>query len=76
MENNELELPTGKLYLLTPTDSIKDRLAAYYFWEDKQALDQAVLLSKSHNINLKEVERWSKAEGQTEKFKIIKKLFR
>jgi len=76
MENNELELPTGKLYLLTPTDSIKDRLAAYYFWEDKQALEQAVLLSKSHNINLKEVERWSKAEGQTEKFKIIKKLFR
>lgn len=76
MENNELELPTGKLYLLTPTDSIKDRLAAYYFWEDKQALEQAVILSKSHNINLKEVERWSKAEGQTEKFKIIKKLFR
>lgn len=76
MENNELELPTGKLYLLTPTDSIKDRLAAYYFWEDKQALEQAVLLSKSHKINLKEVERWSKAEGQTEKFKIIKKLFR
>lgn len=71
---NELVFSTGKLFLLTPTDSVKDRLAAYYYWDDKQALEQSILLSQSQRIDLKEVERWSKAEGQINKYKQIKKF--
>lgn len=38
---NEIKFSTGKLFILTPTDSVKDRLAAYYHWNDIQALEQA-----------------------------------
>jgi hypothetical protein len=33
----------GEIKLLTPTDCVKDRLACYFFWDDRQALDQAII---------------------------------
>jgi len=67
-----LKFDTGKLYLLTPTDCVKDRLAAYYFWNDLQALEQAKWVAERHEINIKEVQRWSQIENQMEKFLSIK----
>ncbi|MCB1080976.1 MAG: hypothetical protein KDK69_04060 [Chlamydiia bacterium] len=59
----------GALKLLTPTDCVKDRLASYYFWDDRQALDQAVLVAKSQkSIDLTALERWSKKEGNQKKY--------
>ena len=55
--------------MLHPTDSAKDRLCAYYFWDDLQSLDQAVMLSRHCEINIEDIEKWSKAEGMFEKFK-------
>ncbi len=40
---NELDTGKGTITLLTPTDCVKDRLAAYYHWNDPQSLDQAIL---------------------------------
>jgi hypothetical protein len=56
--------------MLTPTDCVKDRLASYYHWSDKQGLDQAILVSKDNleKIDIKEIERWSKQENCLEKF--------
>jgi hypothetical protein len=54
---------TGSLRLLSPTDSIKDRLAAYYHWKDQQSLEQAILVAHNHAIDLEEVRRWSIHEG-------------
>ena len=71
-EFNELVFDTGKLYLLTPTDCVKDRLAAYYFWNDLQALEQAKWIAENHTINFDEVQRWSHVENQSEKFLSIK----
>jgi len=71
-EIHTLTFQTGKLKLLSPTDSIKDRLAAYYHWNDQQCLEQAVMISKDHNIDIKEIERWSKVENKLEEFKSIK----
>lgn len=34
----------GILQLLTPTHSVMDRLAGYFYWNDKQNLDQAILM--------------------------------
>ena len=39
-ETNVLKTRFGNIRLLTPTDSVKDRLAAYYHWNDHQALEQ------------------------------------
>ncbi len=70
----ELDFPTGKLRLLSPTDCVKDRLATYYHWQDRQFLEQAVLVAADNQIDLAEVERWSGHEGMLEKFKKIKSL--
>jgi hypothetical protein len=69
----ELKLATGILKAISPTDCVKDRLAAYYFWGDKQSLAQAVLVASSKKVDLKEIERWSKAGGEADEFLKIKK---
>lgn len=58
-----LNTSTGSLQLLTPTDSVKDRLASYFYWNDEQALEQALLVAKNHKIDLKDLKRWAKGEG-------------
>jgi hypothetical protein len=63
-----LKTRLGTLTLLTPTDSVKDRLAAYYHWNDQQALEQAVMVAESQKINLSDIKRWSEQEGHSEKY--------
>lgn len=65
----ELKLATGILKTLSPTDCIKDRLAAFYHWNDLQSLEQALLVAKAQNVDLKEIERWSKAEKMADRYK-------
>lgn len=64
----EIKTKLGKLILLTPTDSVMDRLAAYYHWDDAQALDQAVMVAKAQVVNLREIKKWSVAEGHKDKY--------
>lgn len=70
---NELTFETGTLSLLSPTDCVKDRLAAYYHWDDLQTLEQAKMVANYHQIDLEEIRRWSDLENQLEKFKHIRK---
>lgn len=63
-----LKTSRGTIILLTPTDSVKDRLAAYYHWNDPQALEQSLMLAKAQKINLQEVKRWSEKEGHKDKY--------
>ncbi len=66
------ENDTGILRLLTPTDCIKDRLAAYYHWDDPQSLEQAVWVAEQNEFDMVSVERWSKGEGELKKFEVFK----
>lgn len=59
----------GKSRLLSPTDCIKDRLAAFFHWNDRQALEQAVLVAKAQPVNMKEIRRWAETEGVADKFR-------
>lgn len=61
----------GELVLLTPTDSVKDRLAAFYHWNDSEALEQAVMVAKAQKVNLGEIRRWSGNEGHKEKYAVF-----
>lgn len=63
-----LKTKTGALKMLSPTDCVKDRLAAYYHWRDPQSLEQALMVAKRRRVDLKEVERWSVVENKAEKF--------
>ena len=67
-ETAELALKSGTLRLLTPTDCIKDRLAAFFHWNDRQALMQAILVARTRPVDIEEIGRWSIAEGMKEKF--------
>jgi hypothetical protein len=68
----EYKLETGTLRMISPTDCVKDRLAGYYYWDDLQCLDQAVLVASSNEISMEEIERWSKVEGKLEYFNSFK----
>lgn len=67
-EFRTLHTPFGQVELLTPTDCVKDRLASFFHWNDRQALEQAIMVSQDQKINLKEIERWAKAENYLNKF--------
>ena len=69
------EMRAGKrtFRLLSPTDCVKDRLAAFYFWNDLPSLDQAVLVCRDADVDLREVRRWSVKEEMREKFGLFEK---
>lgn len=74
-EIDEIKYSTGILRIISPTDCVKDRLAAYYHWGDNQCLAQAVMVAHSHDIKMEEIQRWSVAEGKLAEFeKIMDKL--
>jgi hypothetical protein len=64
----EIEYATGTLRVISATDCVKDRLVAFYHWDDKQSLIQAVLVALTNNVDLDEIKRWSLVEGSLEKF--------
>jgi len=68
----EVEFETGLLRVISATDCVKDRLCAYYFWNDQQGLAQALLVSQNNKVDVKEIERWSKVEGKSKEFALFK----
>jgi hypothetical protein len=64
------EMPIGgvSVLLLSPTDSCRDRLAAYYHWKDRQSLKAAVAVASRHRIDLDRTRSWSAREGATQGF--------
>jgi hypothetical protein len=65
---SEMKLREGVLKLLTPTDCVKDRLAAFYHWGDRQGLDQAVWVAQAQPVDMDDVKKWSKLEGKLQLF--------
>ncbi len=63
----------GTIKMLTATDSVKDRLASYYHWNDQQGLDQAIDICQEipEKVNLQEIKNWSDKEGQKKKYQIF-----
>lgn len=68
---SSVETRFGKIKLLRPVDSVKDRLGAYYHWSDRQGLAQAINICLEQDIDLSEVERWSISEGHSAKYTLF-----
>ena len=64
----EFRLTTGRLRVISPTDCVKDRLSAFFYWNDRQALEQAILVCLHNPVDLEEVARWSREEGNLNRF--------
>ncbi len=69
---SEVDTEFGKLILLTVTDICKDRLAAFYYWQDKQSLQQAINIASDNDVNINDIEEWSSKEGMSDKFEQFK----
>jgi hypothetical protein len=63
-----IKTKSGSFRILSPTDCVKDRLAAYYHWNDPQSLEQAIMVAKRRKVDLQEIRRWSKNEGHLAKY--------
>lgn len=61
-----IELPVGKLRIITPTQSVMDRLAAAYAWKDAQSRDQAIMVAAKQNIDWEALRDWFTNEGESD----------
>lgn len=61
------------LNVLTPTDSCRDRLASFLFWNDFSGLEQAIAVfhARSAEVDLRVVEDWCRREGHADKFELF-----
>ena len=50
---------------LSATDCCRDRLAAFYHWNDRQSLRSAVLVALRNRVRMGAIEQWSHREGAT-----------
>ena len=53
---------------LSATDSCRDRLAAFYHWNDRQSLDVAARIARHQRVNMRAIRAWSVREGKETKY--------
>ncbi len=73
---SRIHYSTGTLRVISPTECVKDRLAAFYFWGDQQSLVQAVMVARSRRVNMREIRRWSRTEDMDEKYRLFRERIR
>lgn len=57
------------LHVISRTDTVRDRLAAFYHWKDRSSLRTALDVASSGPIDLDVIERWSTEENAIEQFR-------
>ena len=68
------ESEVGAIPILFSKDVIKDRLAAYFHWQDKPSLVQAVAVMIKHPIAPNELKSFCQNESKENEFDLIKQL--
>ena len=58
-----LQTVHGPLRIITPTQVVMDRLAAYVHWKDGQSWDQAVMVAERQDVDWSRLEQWAADEG-------------
>ncbi|MGI9276258.1 MAG: hypothetical protein ACR2PT_15635 [Endozoicomonas sp.] len=64
----------GDIPILLASDVVKDRLLAYFHWQDRPSLVQALAIMINHVIAPDELMAFCKAEGEPSQFEVILKL--
>jgi len=75
-QTDTMKTGQGILKIISPTDSVKDRLAAFYHWRDKQSLEQAILVAEMQKVDFNEIKRWSEVEMSLDKYKIFRSEYK
>ena len=61
----------AKTLALSATDACRDRLAAFYHWNDRQSLAAAGAIALRNRLALGKVRNWSRREGHLEGYVIF-----
>jgi len=73
---SEYRIGNVRLKLLSPTDSCRDRLAAFYHWRDRQSLATAVQIARHNKVDMRVIREWSSREGASDGFAEFEHLLR
>jgi hypothetical protein len=73
-----IEHATGalRLLVLSPTDACRDRLAAFYHWNDRGSLDVAVAIASRNAVDMDSIRRWSLKEDALAKFEEFRRALK
>jgi hypothetical protein len=52
------------LHVLTPTDSVRDRLCSFFWYRDVSALHAAIGVAQHQAVDLDEIAAWARREGE------------
>lgn len=72
--NDWIQMDTGygTLLILSPTQMVMDRLAAFFHWNDPQSLEQARMIVRENEIDWAALEAWAEDEGAMDKYKYFR----
>jgi len=70
---NKMLVNEQELFILHPRDCVRDRLSSYVYFASAECLDQAALVAIAENVDLNELQKWSKSEG-SEMIKALEEL--
>lgn len=73
-EWDELETDFGTIQILSPTQIVKDRLAAYIHWNDQPSLEQAIMVAKAREIDYPSLEEWVAREDGVKQYETFRRL--
>ena len=73
-ETTVIESGSGEIQILLAKDVIKDRLAAYFDWQDKPSLVQALAVMINHPVALDELKSFCQNEDKEGEFDLIQQL--
>lgn len=54
--------------MLSPTQCVMDRLAAWFHWNDRRSLIHALWVCEKQPVNLSKIKAWALKENEREKF--------
>ncbi len=68
IEPVELSARGRRLWMLSATDSCRDRLTGFYHWNDRQGLDVAVRIAARQEVDMEKIRAWSEQERAMPRF--------
>ena len=74
-ETTTISVGNSEIPILHAIDVVKDRLAAYFHWNDRPSLAQAITVMICHGIKPVDVESFCVREMKAEEFPFIAELY-
>lgn len=64
----KLKVKNTTITLLSPTQCVMDRLAAFFHWNDRRSLIHALWICEKHPVNISKIKKWAEKEKSKDKY--------